>query len=105
MATDNFNDAKESDDTQNPPSDLTPAQDAIESCQTMANFRDVGTNSCYTGEFFHFPELSLPYDNDELIPAGILSATELIGDKLTPIKIASPKWLLMGLRFNFKSTI
>ena len=58
MATDNFNDAKESDDNQNPPSDLTPAQDLIESCQTMANFRDVGTNSCYTGEFFHFPELN-----------------------------------------------
>ena len=96
MATDNFNDAKESDDNQDPPSDLTPAQDAIESCQTMANFRDVGTNSCYTGEFFHFPELSLPYDNDELIPAGILSATELIGDKLTPIKIASAKMVADG---------
>ena len=96
MATDNFNDAKESDDNQTPPSDLTPAQDAIESCQTMANFRDVGTNSCYTGEFFHFPELSLPYDNDELIPAGILSATELIGDELKPIKISSAKMVADG---------
>ena len=29
MATDNFNDAKESDDNQDPPSDLTPAQDLL----------------------------------------------------------------------------
>jgi len=45
---------------------------------------------------FSFPELSLPYDNDELIPAGILSATELVGDKLKPIKISSAKMVADG---------
>ena len=87
MATDNFNEARDADDTRN--DGETTEIDAIAACVNSADFKDAGTNSCYKNTTFHFPNISLDYAEGTKIPDGILSATELINNVPTPIKILS----------------
>ena len=64
MATDNLNDARDRESS----ADSTDEQDAISTCQEIANFRNTGTNSCYKGTVFHFPDITLPYDAEGNYP-------------------------------------
>ena len=93
MATDNYNEAREKDDEENaktdPPGESTEEQDKIARCVSSTTFKDDGTNSCYTGNTYHFPNLQLDYELGTEIPNGILSATELVNNVSVPIKITS----------------
>ena len=90
MATDNYNEAREKDDEENaktdPPGESTEEQDAIAQCVSSTTFKDDGTNSCYTGNTYHFPNLQLDYELGTEIPNGILSATELVNNVLFRLK-------------------
>ena len=80
MAQANYNEAYEADGQ-----DSFERQNAIAPCQSTTDFRDNGTNSCYRGSSFHFPEIDLGIDVGGTIPDGLLSAFE----GSTPIPITS----------------
>ena len=105
MATDNLNDARDRESS----ADSTDEQDAISACQEIANFRNTGTNSCYKGTVFHFPDITLPYDAGVTIPDGILAATEVIDNVPQPISISSAEMFADGengtvLKITFDKT-
>ena len=105
MATDNLNDARDRESS----ADSTDEQDQISACQEIANFRNTGTNSCYKGTVFHFPDITLPYDAGVTIPDGILAATEVIDNVPQPISISSAEMFADGengtvLKITFDQT-
>ena len=87
QATDNTNDARDSDGN----NEATPAQNLIAACQSTTDFRDNGTNSCYQGRTFHFPNISLDYGIDEEIPDGLLGAYRNVNGQSVPLIISSAK--------------
>ena len=85
MAADNFEAARTADEAI---SDTTVTQqNAIAPCVTSTDFKDNGTNSCYQGRVFHFPDIQLEYPMDTVIPEGVLGATELVNGIAQPIII------------------
>ena len=86
IATDNYNEARDADEEAG--NDVTTQQDAIAACQSTEDFRDNGTNSCYVGNRFHYPNLELDYAIGEAIPAGFLNAVQLVNNVPEPIAIS-----------------
>ena len=62
-------------------------QNTVAPCVTSTDFKDNGTNSCYQGSVFHFPDIQLEYPLDTVIPPGVLGATELVNGVAQPIVI------------------
>ena len=88
QATDNAIDAREEDDKRT--DDLTPFQNQIAACQSTSDFRTNGTNSCYQGRTFHFPNIELDYEVGDTVPDGLLGAynTSANGQSV-PLEISS----------------
>ena len=87
LATDNFNEARETDEKAG--DDVFDAQNDIAPCVTAADFKDNGTNSCYMGTTFHFPDIVLDYPIGTSIPSGVLGATQLVGGVPQAMKISA----------------
>ena len=87
VAEDNFQEAREEDEKEG--DDVMTRQNAIAPCVTSADFKDSGTNSCYQGRVFHFPEIVLDYPLDQAIPSGVLGATQLVNGKPQPMVISA----------------
>ena len=87
LATDNYNEARDADEEVG--DDVTTQQDAIAACQTDANFKDSGTNSCFIGSSFHYPDLQLNFEIGTDIPAGLINAVETVNNVPQPLAIAS----------------
>ena len=83
LATDNYNEARDEDEEAG--TDVTTQQDLIAACQSTDNFKDNGTNSCYIGRSFHYPNLDLDFAIGETIPAGLLNAVQLVNLSLIHI--------------------
>ena len=80
MAQSNYNEARDADGDNS-----FDEQNRIAACQRTSDFRENGTNSCYAGSAFHFPEIDLGIEVGGTIPNGLLSAFE----GRTPIPITS----------------
>ena len=55
----------------------------------VTEFMEIGTSSCYISDTFHFSEITLDYPEGQAIPAGILSAKEVVDGVTVPIAIES----------------
>jgi len=95
VATDNFNQAREDDEKVG--DDVFTEQNAIAPCVTSTDFKDNGTNSCYQGRIFHFPEIVLDFALDETIPDGVISASQLVGGIPQAMKITESKMVDDGV--------
>ena len=87
LATDNYNEARDEDEEAG--TDVTTQQDLIAACQSTDNFKDNGTNSCYIGRSFHYPNLDLDFAIGETIPAGLLNAVQLVNNVPVPVAISA----------------
>ena len=95
VATDNFNNAREEDEKLG--DDIFDKQNDIAPCVTSTDFKDNGTNSCYQGRTFHFPEIVLDFPLDETIPDGVISASQLVGGVPQAMKITEAKMVDDGI--------
>ncbi len=86
VATDNYNEARDADEEEG--DDVTTRQDTIAPCQSTTDFKDNGTNSCYVGSSFHYPNLELDFAVGETIPAGLLNAVQLVNNVPQPVAIS-----------------
>ena len=106
-ATDNFNNARETDEAAG--DDVFTEQNLIATCNTSSDFRNTGTASCYKGSTFHFPEIILDYPLGTTIPDGVISASQLVGGAPQAMPISEAKMVDDGvggaiLKITFNGT-
>ena len=102
-ALENYLEAREEDIANTPPNEeeIDTRKNEIAACASDSDFSINGTSSCYKGTTFDFDGIVLDYANGEVIPAGVLSATEITDGEAKSIPIASASMQDGALRVTF----
>ncbi len=87
----------------------TTFQDNIAACQgnsSSVDFKNNGTASCYTGKTFTFDSIVIEgAENNTPLDIDLLTASKMVGDTITPVKISEARMIDGQLKVTFESTM